>query len=121
PVTDAHISSVKMVPDIENNRLTLKVIGSDAASGMTVHAVAKDGSQVVGQQTGSVGQTLQLAVPNAKLWSPKSPFLYQLTVKLEKNGKAIYQVQSYFGMRSISVQKDKKGINRLFLNGKPVF
>ena len=31
------------------------------------------------------------------------------------------EVRSYFGMRSIAVARDAAGVNRLFLNGKPLF
>ena len=55
-------------------------------------------------------------IPNPHLWSPSDPFLYDLRV--------IYAgdtIRSYFAMRKISVAKDSSGINRLFLNNKPLF
>jgi hypothetical protein len=44
-----------------------------------------------------------------------------MVVRLYDEGGAIDQVQSYFGMRKIEVRKDDSGINRLFLNNKPLF
>jgi len=35
--------------------------------------------------------------------------------------KVVDEVKSYFGMRKIALGKDDKGINRLFLNNKPLF
>src|SRR5437868_6887459 len=68
------------------------------------------------------GKDLILRIPHARLWSPRSAFLYRLRVQLLPHGSKvpIDEVESYFGLRTISVQKDH-GIPRLFLNGKPEF
>ena len=57
-----------------------------------------------------------LKVPDAKLWAPGSPNLYQLKVELKRNGKTIDQIRLPIGIRTIQV----KG-SRLLLNGKPIF
>ena len=49
-------------------------------------------------------------------WSPERPHLYKLQIKMGYD-----RVQSYFGMRKFSVEKDASGMPRLFLNGKPYF
>jgi len=105
------------------------LIGSDAASGtisVTVtpsspftgnaRVVARDGSRVVADGSGPAGEAIVLRVPQAKLWSPDSPFLYDLRVTLGND-----EVQSYAGIRTIAVQRDAAGVNRLALNGKPLF
>ena len=58
---------------------------------------------------------------NAKLWSPDSPFLYNMEVTLYKDGKAIDQVKSYTAMRKFSIRKGQNGITRLQLNNKDYF
>ena len=58
---------------------------------------------------------------NAKLWSPDSPFLYNMEVTLYKDGKAIDQVKSYTAMRKYSIRKGQNGITRLQLNNKDYF
>jgi hypothetical protein len=62
---------------------------------------------------------LVLAIKDARLWSPDDPFLYDLTVTLKKDGKALDTVNSYFGMRSLGKQTNPKGFTRFLLNGKP--
>jgi hypothetical protein len=52
-----------------------------------------------------------------ELWSPESPTLYDLEVKL-KSGDT---VASYFGMRKVEVRKDAAGVERIFLNDSPKF
>lgn len=49
-------------------------------------------------------------------WSPENPQLYSLTVTMGED-----RVESYFGMRKFSVEKDEQGVKRLFLNNKPYF
>lgn len=58
---------------------------------------------------------LRLEEP-VKLWSPEEPQLYELSLALGED-----RVESYFAMRSFSVEADSEGKKRLFLNGKPYF
>jgi len=75
-----------------------------------------DGGTIVTSAEGKSGETIVLKVPNAKLWSPESPFLYDLEITLGDD-----KVSSYFGMRKISMAKDEKGHLRPLLNNKPIF
>ena len=64
---------------------------------------------------------LYLDIPEAKLWSPDHPHLYDIKLKfINLTGKVIDEVDSYFGMRKISLG-DHKGVKYLFLNNKPLF
>jgi len=49
-------------------------------------------------------------------WSPESPNLYDLELDLIVNGERIDHVKSYFGMRQVSVEK-----NKFCLNNRPYF
>ena len=113
-VPETHIQSLKIVPDIDAGQLRLSVTTSAETA---VWAEASDGGKVVAKAEGRGGGTLQLDIPDAKLWSPDSPFLYDLRVGSDSGD----EVASYFGMRKTEVQKDKAGINRLFLNNEPLF
>jgi beta-galactosidase/beta-glucuronidase len=75
---------------------------------------------VVETFTGKADEELSVPVKNAKLWSPDSPFLYDLDISLQKDGKSVDAVTSYFGMRKISVG-DEDGYKKLFLNNKFLF
>ena len=50
-------------------------------------------------------------------WSPESPKLYDMVIENEYGDR----VETYFGMRTFSVEADSKCKKRLFLNGKPYF
>ena len=112
-VSKTYIEGLVLTPDIDKGVLAVKV---NAPAGSAVEVTALDGSQVVGKVKGKAGTVLSLPVKDAKLWSPETPFLYDLVVRLKGD-----EVKSYFGMRKISLGKDEKGFVRIFLNNKPYF
>ncbi|MFH1719122.1 MAG: sugar-binding domain-containing protein [Planctomycetota bacterium] len=122
PVPEAHIKSIKIVPDIDSESVRLIAECSDGTDGYNVEAEAKDGWFTKARGKGQAGKQITLSLKKPKLWSPDSPFLYDLTVTLKDGkGKKIDSVSSYFGMRKIEIRKDRSAINRLFLNNKSLF
>ena len=115
PVPAAYISGLELVPDATTGSVTVRVVPSSAGAG-TARVSALDGTRVVAEASGAAGAPLVLRIPHAKLWSPESPFLYDLRVRLGRD-----EVRSYVGIRTIAVARDAAGVNRLFLNGKPLF
>ena len=59
---------------------------------------------------------VHIPVEKMRPWSPEDPYLYTFFVTFGED-----RVESYFGMRKCSVEKDSKGVPRLFLNNKPLF
>lgn len=121
PVPQMAIKDIKMVPDIDTKTLQLKVNSNNNLSDYTVKVIAFDKGKKVAEAQGTLGKDMMLHLNDMKLWSPKDPFLYDLTVSLYEGNKKVDEVKSYFGMRKISLGKDDKGITRLFLNNKPLF
>jgi hypothetical protein len=62
------------------------------------------------------GVPVRIPLTEFTSWSPEHPKLYDFSVSMEKD-----RVESYFAMRKFSVEKDAKGIPRLFLNNEPYF
>ena len=120
-VPGASIARLKPVPDVDAGVLRLSVQGRGTRPNDVIEAVARDGDNIVASAEGTVAGTLDLKIDDAKLWSPDSPFLYDLTVRLKRDGQTVDQVTSYFGMRKISLGKDQRGFNRLLLNDQPLF
>jgi len=119
PVTDQNIADIKITPDIDNNQLRITV-NSANATGLTVTATAKDGLNTVGTISGAANTELIIPIPNAKLWSPNSPFLYDLDIQLKNGNTVTDAVVSYFGMRKVAMVKD--GLTpQLYLNNKPIY
>jgi len=123
PVEAAHIKSLKIVPDIDDELVRIKAQCSDAAQGLRIQAKVSGGGFTTGWVAADAGREIILPVNNPRLWSPDSPFLYDLQLRITDVGgeKEYDSVESYFGMRKISVDKDKAGVNRIFLNNEPLF
>ena len=132
PVAATSIESLKMVPNIRNNTLTLETFVHGAQRGDRIRAgIVAEGQRTgllrgraasrVQPTEGQTGRPLTLRIQNPKLWTPDNPFLYGLKVEIVRNGKVVDSVDSYFGMREISLGKGKDGITRMMLNGQFVF
>jgi beta-galactosidase/beta-glucuronidase len=121
PVNEKYIESVHSVPNIDNETLKVEVFTEGTSFGDYVEVVAKVGATRVSSGKAAVGQAVEIPVANANLWSPESPFLYDLEINLVSGGKVTDQVTSYFAMRKVSVKRDETGIVRLQLNNKDYF
>ena len=121
PVATQYITNLKTTPDIDNNSVKVEV-AANTTSADKVEVKVFDGKNLVAKGAALNGVPVELAMPaNAKLWSPNSPFLYNMEVTLYKDGKAIDQVKSYTAMRKYSIRKGQNGITRLQLNNKDYF
>ncbi|HEU4554122.1 MAG TPA: glycoside hydrolase family 2 TIM barrel-domain containing protein [Chitinophaga sp.] len=121
PVAPTYIASLKPVPDIDKQDLQLTVNAPNLLPGDVIKVTALDNGQQVAAQTSANGNALTLHIPDAKLWSPEHPYLYNLQVAITRKGKVVDEVKSYFAMRKISIAPDDKGIQRMLLNNKFVF
>lgn len=123
PVPQSHIASLKLTPNLETGTLEVEVNGALLA-GCEVYLVALDkidGDVTVAELSGAADATHTLQLEDVQTWSPDSPHLYGLRAELRKDGQVIDRVESYFGMRSIAIGPDSNGVQRLLLNGEPLF
>ncbi|HEY3834966.1 MAG TPA: glycoside hydrolase family 2 TIM barrel-domain containing protein [Bryobacteraceae bacterium] len=114
PVPADHIDELTMIPDVDGKQLRLTVHG---AGSVDFTAVARLHGRDVGHLTAPMNAEISIPLTTLELWSPDTPVLYDLEVKL-KSGDT---VTSYFGMRKVEVRKDAAGVTRIFLNGIPNF
>jgi beta-galactosidase/beta-glucuronidase len=121
PVPQAHIEGLKLGSDIDEGIITVQASVSDTSADYSVSVDVLDGDAVVASATGNAADQIEIPIENAKLWSPDSPFLYDLRVTLSENDNALDSVTSYIGMRKIAMQPDDEGVLRLYLNNEPLF
>ena len=117
-VPRTHVESIKITPDVDRSLVTVSVQANGAAA---VEIKAMDQGQVVASQTGRTGEAIELQIPEARLWSPDVPTLYDLRVTLRQDDQPTDTVTSYFGMRKIEVSPDDDGVLRLKLNNEVLF
>jgi beta-galactosidase/beta-glucuronidase len=115
PVAEHYISNIRLLPNVSQSQLQLQV---NSASSQKISITILDGLKQVATKNATANSGMDIAIPQAKLWSPENPFLYDIRITLyEPDGRVADQVESYFGMRSIALGK-MNGELRPLLNGK---
>ena len=115
------------VPD--NYIVDIKISQGPKPGVLNVHPVINGTGKVFmkfseGDQTVynlSTNQPTTIEIMNPKLWSPSSPFLYDIDATLFVAGEEVDQVRSYVGIRNVGKVKDADGHWRFTLNGEPIF
>ncbi|MGN6437888.1 MAG: glycoside hydrolase family 2 protein [Agriterribacter sp.] len=120
-VPATYIVSTKQTPDIDKQTLTVEVKTESLQPGDEVIVSAWEGQQQVATQTLKGETTATLTISNPKLWSPASPFLYDLKISVTRKGKVVDEAGSYFAMRKSSIGKGNDGLLRMLLNNEFVF
>ncbi len=121
PVSAAHLDGLKIVPDIDRELVSVTPISPPLLGKYSVQLTVKDRGRTVAEAVGDAGKEIKLALKKPRLWSPDDPHLYSLTAVLKLGPKTLDRVESYFGMRKISLGKDENGFTRVLLNNQPLF
>ena len=112
------LKSAFVRPDIDQQQLVIEPEFYNE-SDYTLDIVLKDGSKTVAKKSVKCcnSSVVVLPVKNMKLWSPESPFLYDLIYQVkDASGKVVDEVQSYAGMRKVHTAN-----GRFYLNNQPYF
>lgn len=119
PVAKSHIQNLAITPDLRHS--TVKVNAELSGKADQIKIFVSAAGKAVSEVSGSATNQFEIPVPNARTWSPEDPFLYDLKVQIaDRKGRVIDEVNSYFGMRSVSLGM-VAGQLRPLLNGKFVF
>lgn len=129
PVPKTYIKGLKIIPDIENETASVHVeIEGDLPTSWQLSSESRlslKGEKSLYGVAHGARNVATLSPIATELWSPDEPCLYELKVKLKdldsREGGAIDEISTYFAQRKIEFKKDSAGVNRLFLNNKPLF
>ena len=120
PVAKAnHIEGITTSCDITRGEIYLNAVCAN--NNGTLKIEVKDGEKRVYSTTAVCGAKVTLPITDAKLWTPETPNLYDITISLVQNGKVVDSVKSYAAMREFSKVRDDNGHLRMTLNGEPIF
>jgi len=111
-----------------NAAVDLEGVGSNGAYRIDIQVTA-EGTDKLAHSIPNVqdnSASADLTIPNPasdpmKLWSPDSPFLYDVTVQVVDHDHVIDSVKSYFGIRQVGSNMSDGGHLRFMLNGKEIF
>ncbi|HYG35576.1 MAG TPA: glycoside hydrolase family 2 TIM barrel-domain containing protein, partial [Clostridia bacterium] len=119
PVPSIRIGELKITPHAAEGVIELMVYLHAPATGWRLEAEVLDQEVVIARAEAYAGHAalrLMLKVPAPKLWSPESPHLYGLRVRLFHGDQLLDEVESYAGLRSVKISN-----GRVLLNGKETF
>ena len=118
PVCESALQQAQVITDIDQHQVVIHPQFYQGTKGnFTVTLL--DGKKVVAKQTvpATNSSVVVLPVKNQKLWSPENPFLYDLVYEIfDAQGNRLDRVDSYVGMRKISIEG-----NKVYLNNEPLY
>lgn len=114
-VPEQYIKQVRITPLYDESSVGICVLTSERVADTVKLTILGDEKNVV-QADIAANQEVRIELPGFMPWSPENPYLYDVTISLGEDC-----IRSYFGMRKLSVGKDRKGVLRFFLNDKPYF
>ena len=120
-----HVEALRMRGDTQRLFLTVEASPSDVP-GAVSGIISFKGANVT-SFSGVAGAEIVVDIPDAQLWAPGAPSLYDLALTLAEPsvGGAADSVRSYFGMREVGkanfTNKVGKAIVRPTLNGADMF
>ena len=121
PVEKNHITSIKTTPVIDLNKLGIEISTNGNNFGDYVEVMVVEEGKAVSKEKFALPGKMDIYLDSPRLWSPESPFIYDLEITLYSNGRVTDRLSSYFAMRKISTARDANGIVRLQLNNKDYF
>lgn len=115
----AGLRDVTIIPDVDGSRFVITPVFAHVLAGHRLRVRVLNGSQVMYQVESSAvnGVPLILNIPAPRIWSPETPFLYDLVFEvMDGNDTVVDRVTSYAGLRKVHIEG-----NRLFLNNEPYY
>ena len=103
-----HITGLRITPLFDQGSVRIQV-EANAPGPCLIHL---DGMIY----TAAAGTPVLVPVENMRPWTPADPYLYPFSVAFGED-----RVESYFGMRTCTVEPDETGTPRLCLNHRPLF
>ena len=119
PVAPTALKRVFAIPDIDQQQLLVRPEFYQEDNGGTLTVQVFDGKRQVSTSTVPATNSANVVLPvkKPKLWSPESPFLYDLVYTVrDSKGNVVDEVRSYAGMRKVHVQD-----GYFYLNNQPYF
>ncbi|MCY9667434.1 glycoside hydrolase family 2 [Paenibacillus alginolyticus] len=124
---EGYLDKVKITPDIDEKQVEFQffIQGSDSNAKTQLKVEISFNGELVsedtyGMRSSSGARKIRLNDFNdhglGAWWTPEHPNLYDVTITLLVDNKAVDVVTSYFGMRKVSIENGK-----LCLNNRPYF
>jgi len=121
PVSSSHVAGLEWTPRAARNSVTVRASIDGPTDGLALRVRLSLGDRVLADDqyqvdSGSLERTIVLPRGDFR-WSPANPTLITAEVSLVREGSAVDEVASYFGLRDAGVKDGRFTLNgeRLFL------
>ncbi len=123
PVPRVYINDLKITPHVDENAVSIQVeVSSEVGGGeCDCEIILTDQNKQVASAFSKAGEVAKLILESPKLWSPQSPHLYDLHIRLLDQDQILDEVWSYTALRKFSLVRDEQGYLRFALNNRPLF
>lgn len=127
-VETIYLAGLKITPDVENGQVDLvyEIEADQFAEELTIEAVITYEGELINRSCRLVNRNrvkdaVSVYLPEEMpwgihLWTPREPCLYDLEIRIVKEGRVLDKVLSYFGMREIRIEH-----GNILLNGSPLY
>ncbi len=123
---EAYVDSLRIIP---------KLLDGERAAKLSFEVDLRGAAANCDVLVDLAGQTIRLArvlktlswrgeatIANPQLWSPEHPHLYDVVVRVLREGRELDCVRSYAGIREVSVARAPgREYTYIYLNGKPIY
>lgn len=119
PVPQDRISDIHFATDMHGN---VNALIDSTLPGAEFELKVFDEGNLVAESRNLLSKEgqMSLKIKKPKLWSPESPHLYDVEIRMFVNGDQVDMVTSYFGLRTLEKRRDQWG-ERFYLNAEPIF
>jgi len=109
-----YIEKVILTPDLQSIKIKLCMNQEQKELGFKASISLENGEILTREFEGTDGK-IDLSAYNPRLWTVEDPYLYVMKIETKED-----TIETYFALRTIEI-KEVNGINRVCLNGKPIF
>ena len=121
-VSDTYVKDLKLTPDLDGVHISFATNHPERSVHATAVITLHTGEQIEFTMNGNSGYvklrgilTEDGTMYEPQLWTPEHPYLYRMTLSVDQD-----ELETYFALRTIEI-KSIDNVNRVCLNGKPVF
>ena len=123
PVNKEHISNLEINNVFDNKEIKIN-FKLNSLKQLPINLTLEYNGQIIRSVSGLSNNNISIKLKDNEFheWSPSKPNMYTIKVELyDENNKLIDSILSYTTIRKVEQRKDENGINRIYLNNKPLF
>jgi beta-galactosidase/beta-glucuronidase len=121
PVPKTYLEKIYVKTDIDNGTVSIQSVVKNRESNDFLEVEIINNKNQDSIYKCKVNQEINIKIRSPKLWSPDNPFLYSFKLRIKRGNEILDEVNSYFGMRKVSLSDEENGIVHIKFNNEKLF